>query len=131
MTSERLSVIAAAIQPLGFACTPGARQFEHPESDYYVEFPSGPLAFGQTVVRDEDACTVETPFGPLRVVTPTQCVMDRLAAYVHWRDNPSFDQAIMVARRQPIDWNALDAWARGDEVDPDIVGRLKRLAEAG
>lgn len=129
VTSERLSVIAVAIRPLGFERTPGARQFEHPRSELYVEFPSGPLAFGETVVPDEDACTIRTPFGPLRIVTPTQCVMDRLAASVHWTDNPSFDQAIMVAKRQPIDWDALGDWATAEAIDPGVISRLRSLAE--
>ena len=59
------------------------------------------------MVRDGDVPVLPTDFGPLRVVTPTQSIMDWLAAYVHWNDRQALDQAIMVARRQRIDWNAL------------------------
>lgn len=124
VTSERTSTIAAALAPLGFSHVPGARQFEHPETDYYVEFPPGPLGFGETVVPDDEATTLQTEFGLLRIVTPTQSVMDRLAAYVSWTDNPSFDQAVMVARRHPIDWPALHAWARLEKIDTAVVDRL-------
>jgi hypothetical protein len=126
VTSARTNTIAAAIAPLGFSRAPGARQFEHPETDYYVEFPPGPLSFGETVVRDDEATTLQTEFGPLRIVTPTQSVMDRLAAYISWTDNPSFDQAIMVARRHPIDWPALYEWARLERIDAAVVDRLKK-----
>lgn len=126
VTSARVEAIGSAIAPLGFGRTPGARQFEHPETDYYVEFPPGPLGFGETAVRDDEATTLHTEFGPVRIVTPTQSVMDRLAAYVNWTDNPSFDQAIMVARRHPIDWPALHEWARLEGIDSAIVDRLKR-----
>lgn len=51
ITNARNDVIAEAIDVLGFRHVAGVRQFEHPESDYYVEFPPGPLAFGETIVR--------------------------------------------------------------------------------
>jgi hypothetical protein len=79
-------------------------------------------------MSDDDATTLQTKFGPLRVVTPTQSVMDRLAAYVNWTDNPSFDQAVMVARRNPIDWPALYEWARRERIDGTVVDRFKGKA---
>jgi len=128
VTNARNDVIEQAIAPLGFHRVPGARQFEHPETDYYVEFPPGPLAFGDTVVADEDATILHTEFGPLRIVTPTQIIMDRIAAYVHWRDNQSFDQAVMVARRQSVDWTTLYEWAERDGVDRRVVDKVRRRA---
>ncbi|HEY3317761.1 MAG TPA: hypothetical protein VGK50_05010 [Coriobacteriia bacterium] len=130
ISNARNEAIAKALAPLGFRRVPGARQFEHPGTDYYVEFPPGPLAFGETVVAESEATTLQTRFGPLRIVTPTQSVMDRLAAYVHWNDNQSFDQAVMVARRRGIDWDALEEWARHERVDPKVIGKLRRRAAA-
>jgi hypothetical protein len=130
VTSEGTKAIAVAIGPLGFSRVAGARQFEHPDTDCFVEFPTGPLGFGETVVRDDEATTLQTKFGPLRIVTPTQSVMDRLAAYVNWNDNPSFDQAIMVARRHPVEWPALFEWARLERIDSAVIDRLKKRAIA-
>jgi hypothetical protein len=131
ITNARNEAIARAIAELGFQRVPGAREFEHPESDYYVEFPPGPLAFGETVVRDGDVPVLQTDFGPLRVVTPTQSIMDRLAAYVHWNDRQALDQAIMVARRQRIDWDALEQWARSEAVDAKLIDKVRRFSRAG
>jgi len=125
VSTERLKVIAEAIAPLGFIKVAGAREFEHPATPWYVEFPSGPLAFGETYVADDEACVLETDYGPLRIVSPTQIIMDRLAAYVHWRDNPSFDQGVMVASRQDVDWEALRAWAEREGVEPGTIDRLR------
>lgn len=69
ITSARNDLIARALEPLGFCHRPGKREFTHPGTDYYVEFPPGPLAFGGTVISDSDAAVVETAFGPLRIVT--------------------------------------------------------------
>jgi hypothetical protein len=130
VTSERITVIGEAVAPLGFLRVAGARQFEHPESPLYVEFPPGPIAFGETTFSDDDATIVQTPYGPVRIVTPTQIVMDRLSAYVHWHDNQSFDQALLVVRRQHVDWQALGEWARTDGVDDGVIDKLWRQAEA-
>lgn len=125
VTSARADVIFRALAPLGFRRQPGAREMEHPETAFYVEFPPGPLAFGETVVSDADAAVLQTAHGPVRIVTPTQLVMDRLSAYVHWHDGQSFDQAAMVARRQDIDWAQLGDWAEKEEIDPGIILRLR------
>lgn len=125
VSTERLKVISDAVAPLGFARVGSAREFEHAATPWYLEFPSGPLAFGETCVSDDEASVLETEYGPLRIVSPTQIIMDRLAAYVHWRDNPSLDQAVMVAKRQHIDWAALKAWAEREGVESDTVDRLK------
>jgi len=131
ITNARIEAIAKAIAELGFRRVSGARAFEHPESDFYVEFPPGPLAFGATVVRDGDVPVLQTDYGPLRVVTPTQSIMDRLAAYVHWSDRQALDQAIMVARRQRIAWNALEEWARREAVDARLFDKVRRSSDLG
>jgi hypothetical protein len=125
ITKAGLNEIGGALAPLGFHRRPGARQFEHADTDYYVEFPPGPLAFGDMEVSDSEAATLQTEFGPLRIVTPTQIVMDRLAAYVHWRDGQSWDQAIMVVRRQEIDWDALERWAAGEGIEQKTIDGLR------
>ena len=80
------------------------------------------------MVSDGDVPVLQTGFGPLRVVTPTQSIMDRLAAYVHWNDRQALDQAIMVARRQRIDWGALEEWARREAVDAKLIDKVRPSA---
>lgn len=122
---EQLKNIEKALKPLGFYRVPGARQFEHAATSWYVEFPPGPLAFGDTTVPEDQARVLETAYGPLRIVTPTQAVMDRLAAYVFWGDNPSLDQAAMVAARQEIDWTLLTEWVASEGIEPAVISKLE------
>jgi hypothetical protein len=124
VTHGRIAAIAAALAPLGFVRMPGVRQLRHPDTDLYVEFPPGPLSFGETTVDYGDAAVLETAYGALRIVTPTQLVMDRLAAYVHWHDGQSFDQAVMVARHQDLDWDQLRRWASLEGLAPDVLDSL-------
>jgi len=128
--SARNDVIARALAPLGFVHSSGRKDLVHPDSDFTLEFPPGPLAFGDTVFSDADAIAVVTEFGPLSIITPTQSVMDRLAHYVTWNDNQALDQAIMVARRHRVDWAELERWAEREGAPRSLLERLRRRAAA-
>ncbi|MDZ4169939.1 MAG: hypothetical protein U1E26_09850 [Coriobacteriia bacterium] len=130
VSTHRLKEIGEALAPLGFTRTVGARQFEHPGTEWFIEFPAGPLAFGETTIDDAETWTLETACGPLRIITPTQSIMDRLAAYTHWHDNQAWDQAVMIARRQRVDWQELLMWAENEGLDAEAIRRVKRAAEA-
>jgi len=40
----------------------------------------------------------------LKILTPTDCVKDRLAAFYHWGDSQCLEQAVMVSLAQNIDY---------------------------
>ena len=132
VTSAGVDVIERAITPLGFyRANSHARQFDHRECPWYVEFPPGPLAFGFMVVDQRDVLTLQTTHGPLRIITPTQVIMDRVAAYVHWKDGQSWDQAMLVAERQDVDWSRLERWAADEGVDSAQIRRLREAVRRG
>lgn len=114
VTSTYVKELETALSPLGFKKGSG-RAFEHSDTDYYLEFPPGPLAAGGEVFSEWDE--LETDFGTIQILSPTQIVKDRLAAYIHWNDQPSLEQAIMVAKAREIDYPSLEEWvAREDGV---------------
>lgn len=128
VTSARRVALDTALQPLGFRAAPDGRHFAHPSARYFLEFPAGPLEFGDRIVRDDEIPRLDTPWGPLRVITPTQCVMDRLAAFWHWHDRQSWDQAVMVAAHQPIDYDELAAYAATEGADASDIAKLRTSA---
>jgi hypothetical protein len=85
------------------------KYFRHPDSQFFVEFPPGPLAIGQEPVRE----IIERKFstGTLKVISPTDCVKDRLAAYYHWADQQSLQQAVLVAKQHKVDINEIRRWS--------------------
>ena len=85
------------------------RYFRHPDSQFFVEFPPGPLAIGQESVQQ----IVEKKFstGILKVISPTDCVKDRLADYYHWGDQQSLLQATLVAQRNQINMDEIRRWS--------------------
>ncbi|MCG8587812.1 MAG: hypothetical protein MJE66_00825, partial [Proteobacteria bacterium] len=88
-----------AMESLGFVRE--QRHWRHPRSRYWVEFPAGPVAIGEETIRD--FAERETAAGVLRLLHPTECVMDRLAWYLHGADAQCFEQAVQVAKRHPVD----------------------------
>jgi len=123
ITVERNKIIAPIIANLGF--TPDGKDFHHPQSRFFLEFPPGPLSFGDRYIDSSETTTLKTPHGVLRIITPTQCVLDRLAWFVHGNDLQARDQALMVARRQDIDWNDVYAWAASESLDDKIVDDIR------
>ena len=114
VSSAAAGKLAKAVEALGFVPTESQRLFANPQTPWLLEFPAGPLAFGEKTVNAAGIEAIETVVGPLRVITPTQCVMDRLAAFVHWDDRQCYDQAIWVAQSQVIDWADLETWAANE-----------------
>jgi len=110
VTVESLRVIEPVMDALGYRRTDG-RHFESPEHEFLVEFVSGPLAFGDEDALGEPA-SLRVGAETLRIITPTQSVMDRLAAYFHWSDPQALEQALLVAERHPVDVDQLRRWAR-------------------
>jgi hypothetical protein len=116
---------------LGFTREAG-RHFVHPTCPYTLEFPSWPLAVGNDVVREWGERTV----GALRIqiVTPTQCVMDRLAAFYHWRDRQGLDQAVLVAVQQVVDLDEIERWSMREghvEAHREFATRVKKTRIRG
>jgi len=123
VTAALVGDISPVLVELGFIHTgvPRMSQFSHSLIDWYVEFPPAPISFGHLYVTHEQCATIELPVGTLRIVTPTQSVMDRLAAAIAWNDAQSREQAILVAVNQEIDWEKLRKWfANEGETDEEF-----------
>ena len=123
---RELTVVMSA---LGFS--PGAgRHYVHPATRLVVEFVAWPVTVGGEVVRKW--ARLRTPVGSLQILTPTQCIKDRLAAFFHWRDSQSLEQALLVADSNRIGVTELARWsaAEGHAGDFDEfrrrLGRIRR-----
>ena len=102
--------IRVALEKIGFR--EKDRYFVHPETEFFVEFPTGPLTVGDERVHDVE--TRDTGAGRLRLLSPTDCIKDRLAAFFYWDDKMALEQAVLVARAQPIDLADLRRWATAE-----------------
>jgi hypothetical protein len=96
-----------SMQEIGFH--EEGRHFRHPDAEFIVEFPPGPLAVGEEPVKQVNEHKLST--GILRIISPTDCVKDRLANYYHWQDLQCLEQAAMVAQTKSIDLEEIERWS--------------------
>jgi hypothetical protein len=101
------------------------RHFVHADTKLFVEFPNGPLMVGDQ--RVEKVAERKTPNGLLRLLSPTDCVKDRLAAYFHWNDRQSLEQALLVANAQKIDLDDIRRWSKAERNEAKFKEFEQRL----
>ncbi len=99
------------------------RHFKSPDTPHIVEFPPGPLTVGAEPVKEVQEIKLST--GVLRVISPTDSVKDRLAAYYHWGDQQALEQARLVAGNNEIDLHEVKRWsaAEGKSQEFDRIRR--------
>lgn len=102
--------IREAMNELGFR--EQGRYFVHSETKYMIEFPPGPLAVGDENVKQIIEIKVST--GTLKLLSPTDCVKDRLAWYYHHNDFQCLEQAAMVAKNHVVDLKEIRRWSNNE-----------------
>ncbi|MBT9549023.1 MAG: hypothetical protein IV090_26760 [Candidatus Sericytochromatia bacterium] len=101
-----------AMQKIGFK--KNGRHFEHPECKHlFVEFPgSPPLGIGSDYTIKPDELTVDSHI--IKILSPTDCVKDRLASFIYFNDREGLEQALLVAKRQMIDLKSIQKWCKAE-----------------
>ena len=117
-----------AMEELGFL--PQGRHFVHPECPHlFVDFVPGPLGIGedtriQPMEVREGAVTI-------KVLSPTDCVRDRLGGFIHHGTRDQLEQAALVAWAHPIDWKKVERWARKEApTGAEAYAELRRRVAA-
>jgi len=105
--------IDAALDELGFIRTASIRHFENKGCPFLVEFPPSPLTTGEEVITK--IRSMKTKYGTLKLLRPVDCIKDRLAAFYHWGDRQSLEQAIMVAKKNKVTMKELERWSAGEQ----------------
>lgn len=103
------------------------KDFYHDDTEYSVEFPGSQLVIGNSPMKPDGK--IERKGFTLRLLSPTQCVMDRLAAFYHWRDRQSLDQALLVAQNHPIKIKIIEDWSKSEGEENKFNEFLNKLEE--
>ena len=112
---------------LGFVQDSGT--YRHPSCPFTVEFLRGPLKIGdETLTRWN---TLEERGRFLSIITPTDCVRDRLSWFLFYRrvDFSALEAALGVAWNHLVDLPAIEAWAESEGAS-DRFRVFKRRYEA-
>jgi hypothetical protein len=118
--------LTSVLSEMGFR-KGSSRHFIRPDCPYFIEFVAPPAAIGKEPIREEKE--LRTRLGTIVLLTPTDCVKDRLAAYYYWNDPQALEQALMVAKAQEINFRGVKRWSekegQADKYD-EFRKRLKK-----
>jgi len=120
---DDLSRVKKALAEIGFERK--GKYFVHPHCLFFIDLVTPPVATGGKPVTQFEHFT--TAFGTITLLTPTDCVKDRLASYFHWNDNHALEQAISVCHEQKVDLKEIEAWAKDEGFTKEFLQIHKKL----
>lgn len=101
------------------------RYFVNPDTQFFVEFPDGPLSVGEEPVKEISEFKLET--GTLYVISPTDCVKDRLCAFYFWNDQQGLAQVMLVTKSQKVDLKEIERWSKTENKEREFETFKKNL----
>ncbi|OGF47923.1 MAG: hypothetical protein A2452_09495 [Candidatus Firestonebacteria bacterium RIFOXYC2_FULL_39_67] len=125
-----LGEIENALTEIGFKRKDKTRFFEKKDCEYFLDFVQPPLAIGNAPVKQ--LSIIKTRKGMIKLLTPSDCVKDRLAAYFYWDDKQSLEQAILVAKTKTLDYKSIEKWAKGEsnlKKYREFISRAKKITK--
>jgi len=123
VTYEELKTIESVLQKHGFRRV--GRCFSNSSCPYIIDFVNPPVAIGNESIKNYE--TLRTATGMLKLLTPTDCVKDRLCSFFHWNDEQALEQAILVASDQNIDLTNIKRWAKKENHEEKFALFLAKL----
>lgn len=108
VSGSSIKEIAPALADLGFE-RKSSRHFEKKDCPFFIEFVSPPAAIGSEPIKGKTI--LKTSRGTIILLTPTDSVKDRLAAYYHWNDPQALEQSLMLAKAQKINLQEVKRWS--------------------
>jgi hypothetical protein len=116
--------VREALSEIGFIERTGG--FHHADTDLIVDIRPPPPAIGDERIEVFTELSFST--GKLRLLSPTDCVKDRLSWYYHDGDRQGLAQAQLVAHANDIDLAEIERWSTR-EGKLDDFGQIRNLLE--
>lgn len=106
------------------------RHYRNPECNHlFVEFPGGPpLGIGEDTSIKPDEVKVNGTV--IKIYSPTDCVKDRLASYIHFDADECLEQAVLVAKNHPIKLTAIKNWCKNEGSEETYKKLIKKIKES-
>lgn len=102
--------IRPCLKALGFE-QKVTNRFINDDCKFYIELVPPPVSIGKEAPIKKFNI-INTKKGKIILLTPTDCVKDRLSAYYHWGDPQSLEQALLVAKKQKINIKEIELWSK-------------------
>ncbi|MBK8394665.1 MAG: hypothetical protein IPL26_05395 [Leptospiraceae bacterium] len=113
---------------IGFKKRVAGRHFEHPKCKHiFVEFLSPPVMIADDFEITPDEIKVKGKI--IKILSPTDCIKDRLASFIYFQSRDCLEQAILVAQSQPFHLSKIEQWAKkeGKQAEKGFQEFLKEL----
>ena len=101
------------------------KYFVHKNCPFFIDFVTPPVAIGKDPIYVFEE--LETAIGKIKLLTPTDCVKDRLVSFFHWDDRQCLEQAIMVAKKQKIDIKDIEKWSKEEGFEDEFHMFLSKI----
>jgi hypothetical protein len=115
------------MKEIGFTVSQ-SRHYSHPQCKHLIiDFASGPPGIGEdhAIKPAEVSASGQT----IKLYSPTDCIRDRLASYIHFKARDCLDQAVMVAQKHPFDRAKVKKWCKGEgsqEAFDEFISKLEQ-----
>jgi len=122
------SQLPKVLNEIGFERKDG-RHYKHPQCKHlFIEFQNPPAGIGEDTQIKADERSVNGV--NVKILSPTDCIRDRLASYIHFKTQDGLDQALLVAQRHPFNLSKVKRWCISEGASKefsDFERELKRL----
>jgi len=126
VTSATLKSVAPLLAELGFHRNK-TRHFSREGCPFFIDFVAPPAALGSEPVTDKTV--MKTRLGKIVMLTATDSVKDRLAAYYHWKDPQSLEQAILMAGTNEVNLGEVERWSRFEGHEERYLDFIMKLGK--
>ncbi len=123
VTYEEIKQVEKVFKKIGFKRK--GRCFFRKDCFYLIDFVTPPISVGNEAIHRFK--TLKTATGSLKLLSPTDCVKDRLASFFHWNDKQALEQALLVAEDHKINLNDLKRWAKAEGFEKKLEEFLSKM----
>lgn len=116
--------LTEVLESIGFKQSSG-RHYIHPKCEKYIEFMHGPVGIGDDIKIKPVSRTIEGQ--TLYIYSPTDCIRDRLASYIHFKARECLDQAVLVGRKFPFNKKKIQDWCAKEGAPQAYVDLMKKI----
>ena len=116
--------LTEVLESIGFQKTKG-RHYVHPQCEKFVEFMFGPAGIGDDIHIKPDEKKIDGQ--TLYIYSPTDCIRDRLASYIHFKARECLDQAVLVAEKFPFNHKKVKEWCASEGAPNAYDELIKKL----
>lgn len=120
--SNNQKEIKEALAEIGF--TASTRIFSHPDCKFTIDFTSPPVEVGD--VNDPEIRDIGNS---IRILTPTECIKDRLIKYFYYKDELALQAAIAVAKSQPFNLGRVESFCTNNKIEKAFVDFKKAITD--